>query len=1021
MLRKPFVGLAASLPLVILLAASVHAGGKKKPVAQPVGKPGKQSTTMIDAAIQSRLEAAESRAKAKGKAFERKGVKGLGYLESKLYWNRLRAYPLDEWDWSRADVALAQKKRMPSVLYRSGTGGGSGLRGGAPLAPPGGNAQIPILPDGATWEFVGPRNWAGGSITGRVNGVAIDPANSRIAYIASAGGGVWKTLDGGGNWTPLTDQKLERLHTTCIAINPRNSRQVLVGLGDHHGQGNPGRGIARSTDGGNTWSYVGPQMSGGNTSAVVFDPDVPNLVTATSTSGIFRSTDAGATWVRAGGADANTPLPGGDYTSLSIGARNVSNNTRRYYAANRSGNANAGIYRSDDRGLTWQLLPGSPLRFVNVPGLALTGIEVAASPVNPDTVYFSEGDARAEDGRIWRSDQAGAALTWIDITGTIIGDMDWYQVWYDHYLSSSSRLDSFGGGVDVLYSGLFPASVSPSGNSNWFNYDPGHVDQQGIGFDPRDRSKGIIVNDGGAYVSTFTGGATGTVGVSSLNANLGVTQFYHADWHPTNPDIMLGGTQDNSTALSQGNLFAWQVKIGGDGMSVGIVDESPNVMYGSTQEVGTLWRSTNGGTSFGSIYPSAPPYPDGFGGDVKPWKTILYADPILENPAFADATIASPRNTPVVFAATDRLWRHGIFDRDMDDSLWTERLGGTVLTNGTQGAFITCIQVVPVVQRHPQNLGKQIFTGNVVYVGSSDGAVWMTQNAVRTAKLDSNMIPVWAVSQPGDVTWQRLNAPPVGTPLPAGAIASISVNPADPYDVLVGIGGSNPSHIWRCANTRSAWETPQNPWVWTPQAGFQGTPTALPDAIVVGITRDPQDPQNTYYVATDYGVFGTLDGGSTWCDIGKAYGLPNVEITTIEAVAASGYLNIATYGRGLWRIPLADKSGFSLDILAGVQRNAGSLDAAITVNNVSDIDAANVRITQASMRTERTNINVNTSTALPQVLAAALLAGDSANGSVRFTSGALTPGTFVNLKVTVQATVNGQTRTIVKTFRLRIP
>jgi photosystem II stability/assembly factor-like uncharacterized protein len=1024
-ITRSAVLLAGSLPLAVLLAASAHAGGKKRPAASPASsiRPAtmKQSVTMIDASIQSLVEAKETRAKTKGKKFVRSEAKGLGYLESKLYWTQLRAYPGDEWDWSRADTALAQKKRMPGVVYRSGGSGTparAGVRGS--LGP---GSQVPILPDGATWEFVGPRNWDGGSITGRVNGVAIDPANSRIAYIASAGGGVWKTLDGGGNWTPLTDQKLERLHTTCIAINPRSARQVLVGLGDHHGQGNPGRGIARSLDGGNSWSIVGSNlMGGGNVSAIVYDPDIANLVIATSTSGIFRSTDGGATWARAGGADSSTPLPGGDYTSLTVAARNNATASRRYYAANRNGSPTAGIYRSDDRGQTWQRLAGTPLRYVNVPGLPLTGLEVAASPVSPDTVYFSEGEARSEDGRIWRSDQAGGDLTWTDITGTIIGDNDWYQVWYDHYLASSSRFDGFGGGIDVLYSGLFPATVSPSGNSNWSRYDPVHVDQQGIGFDPKDRNKAIVVNDGGAYSTLFAGGPTGGVNVTaSLNANLGVTQFYHADWHPTNPDIMLGGTQDNSTALSQGNLFNWLVKIGGDGMSVGIVDENPNAMYGSTQQVGSVWRSTNGGTSFPNINPTAPDYADGFGGDVKPWKTILFADPILESPVFADQNAGSPRTAPVAFVATDRLWRHGIVDKDMDTSLWTERLGSTVLTNGTQGASVTCIQVVPVRVSHPNNPGKQILTGNVVYVGSSDGAVWMTRNAVRTGKLDGNGVPVFVASAAGDVTWQKLNAPGAGTPLPAGSIASISVNPADPFDVLVGIGGEDPRHLWRCANTRSAWNVPQTPWVWTPQSGFQGTATALPDAIVVGITRDPQDPQNTYYVATDFGVFGTVDGGSTWADVGKAFGLPNVEVTTIEAVPATGYLNIATFGRGLWRIPLADKSGFALNISAGVVRNGNNLDAAVTIANPSDINASNVRITQASMRTERTNVNVNTSTPLPQVVSPLLSTGDTAVGNVRFANGALTSGTFVNLKVTVQATVNGSLRTFVQTLRLRLP
>ncbi len=72
------------------------------------------------------------------------------------------------------------------------------------------------------------------------------------------------------------------------------------------------------------------------------------------------------------------------------------------------------------------------------------------------------------------------------------------------------------------------------------------------------------------------------------------------------------------------------------------------------------------------------------------------------------------------------------------------------------------------------------------------------------------------------------------------------------------------------------------------------------------------------------------------------------------------------------------------------------------------------------MRTERTNVNVNTNTPLPVVLGN-IASSNVANGTVSFTNGALTSGTFVNLKVTVQCTVNGAIKTVVKTFRLRIP
>lgn len=105
-------------------------------------------------------------------------------------------------------------------------------------------------------------------ISGRANAVAIDPTskNGLTAYLATAGGGVWKTLDGGVNWQSSGTSTFPFQQTSSVAVNPKNGLVVLVGLGDFNDTSNGfgfGTGIMRTSNGGSTWVNVGTaQMQG---------------------------------------------------------------------------------------------------------------------------------------------------------------------------------------------------------------------------------------------------------------------------------------------------------------------------------------------------------------------------------------------------------------------------------------------------------------------------------------------------------------------------------------------------------------------------------------------------------------------------------------------------------------------------------------------------------------------------------------------------------------------------------------
>jgi hypothetical protein len=193
---------------------------------------------------------------------------------------------------------------------------------------------IPI--NSTTWTALGPQPVTTGttpgslSVSGRISAIAVDPNNSNSIYAATAGGGVWKSSNGGSTWTALTDSQ-STLFTGAIAIDPENSSTIYAGTG------NPsisnlsftGKGILKSTNGGSTWTLLGSAYFNRKTiSQIVVDPTNSNTIYAavagagingtTGGTGVWKSTDGGNTWT-----NTTTAISTSDsYTDLVIDPSN---------------------------------------------------------------------------------------------------------------------------------------------------------------------------------------------------------------------------------------------------------------------------------------------------------------------------------------------------------------------------------------------------------------------------------------------------------------------------------------------------------------------------------------------------------------------------------------------------------------------------------------------------------------------------------------------------------------------------
>ncbi len=432
---------------------------------------------------------------------------------------------------------------------------------------------------------------------GRVNCIAFDPNNPDIIWIGSPAGGLWKSIDGGSNWTTGTDN-LPVIGVSSIAIDPTNTQNMLIVTGDADASDTYSIGILKSTDGGNTWNTtsLSYNISDEKTiNKVIINPNNPDSVYTVTNSNIMISTDAGSNWIIIGSIGRWRDIEFKPGTPSTI-----------YAAKQSSGGSN--IYRSIDGGANWSVINN---------GVATSGKYrplIAVTPDNPEVIYalYSASDygfhglyKSSDAGNSWVLQSNTPNILGREPDGTGIGG----QSWYDLSLGVATNNENlvYVGGITLWRSdngGVIWDIDANSGNGS--NYSYMHVDQHAFEFNPLNNIA-YAGNDGGFY--KYMDNLNKWVDISD---GLEISQFYRLGRSRSNADRIVAGAQDNGTEMLTNGV--WDAIRGADGMECAIDPYDEDIIY-STSQYGGLKKTYNGGNNWDNIKPVS--YE---GSWVTPWK-----------------------------------------------------------------------------------------------------------------------------------------------------------------------------------------------------------------------------------------------------------------------------------------------------------------------------------------------------------------------------------------------------------------
>jgi photosystem II stability/assembly factor-like uncharacterized protein len=420
-------------------------------------------------------------------------------------------------------------------------------------------------------------------MSGRISDLEGHPTDQRIIYAGTAGGGVWKSGNGGATFTSIADDLPQSIGV--VAVDPNQpDKNIWVGTGETwvRNSVSVGAGLFRSTDGGVSWKEVAGFENSERISSIEFNPNNSDeiyvgvlgaLYNDSETRGVYKSVDGGVSWEKILYIDAGTGC-----SDVIIDPENPTIlyasmwEFRRTPWSFSSGGVNSGLFKSTDSGKTWNKIQKG------FPSGKLGRIAIALAPSKSNILYAVLETEEDKDKGLYKSTDAGA--NWIKLNG------DFGLVVRPFYFS---RIVVDPNNPDVVVKGGLFGSISRDGGKTFKNMGPMHADIHDILFDKQNSDRMYVATDGGVYRS-WDGGNT-----MEIVENMPVSQFYHISLDNEVPYNIYGGLQDNGSwygpSASIGGIEArdWTSVGAGDGFRV-LKHSTKPIIYSEMQGAENVWR-----------------------------------------------------------------------------------------------------------------------------------------------------------------------------------------------------------------------------------------------------------------------------------------------------------------------------------------------------------------------------------------------------------------------------------------------
>jgi photosystem II stability/assembly factor-like uncharacterized protein len=688
---------------------------------------------------------------------------------------------------------------------------------------------------------------------GRTDDIAVVESDPRVIYIGAAGGGLFKTVNGGTTWQALFEDQ-PNPSIGDIAIAPSNPAIVYVGTGEANNRQSSswGDGVYKSSDAGVTWTHLGLKETH-HIGRIVVHPTDPDTVYVAALGdlwgpnkerGVFMSKDGGATWIQTLTINEDT---GVSDIAIDPQSPNIlfacAYERRRTVFGYNGGGPGSGLYRSTDGGLHWTRLGAAGQAGRGLPSGDWGRSAVEVYRRNSNIVYTLVEHATL--GGVYRSEDRGA--TWARMSDTNPRPSYFSQLRIDPNNDQKIWL----GGVNIYMSEDGGRTFSQARFRNV------HSDVHAIWIDPANSDHLLSGNDGGIW-STWDSGRNW----EHFN-NIALGQFYEVAFDYQKPYHVCGGLQDNyswcgpsSSLQSTGTGNSdWITVEGGDGFYNRIDPTNPNIIYAESQD-GSLSRRDLTTSESKSIRPQED-------NDQSPRYRFQWNSPLVIS-AHDPKTIYYGGN--YLFKSTDRGDNWTRLGQDLTTGADRDKMtilgkamdrAGGALSRDDGVAQWPCITVIA---ESPVKAG-------VLWAGTDDGNVQMSKDDGKTwSNVVSHIMGLPKMSYVSRIEPSRTDA--------GAAYVTFDDHRAGDFAV----------YIYATKNFGDSFTKITS-----------GIP---PEAGTVHVVReDPVNP-NLLFAGTEFGMFVTFDKGANWHRMKN--GLPTVPVFDIQIHPRDHDLILATHGRSIW-------------------------------------------------------------------------------------------------------------------------